>query len=88
MQHALNTFEDYCSEWKLTVKIEKTRRMIFGQRKINANLKSIFNGQEIEIVKTYKYLGILLGQSGSFLTTKKVVAEEASETIFFFFCVF
>ena len=38
MQHAWNTFEDYCSEWKLTVNIEKTKLMIFGQQKINANL--------------------------------------------------
>ena len=82
MQHALNTFEDYCSEWKLTVNIEKIKFMIFGQRKINTNLKFTFNKQEIEIVKEYKYLGILPGQSGSFLTTKKFIAEQASIPMF------
>ena len=82
MQHALNTVEDYCSEWKLTVNIEKTKLMIFGQRKINTNLKFTFNRQEIEIVKEYKYLGIFLGQSGSFLTTKKFIAEQASKAMF------
>ena len=82
MQHAWNTFEDYCSEWKLTVNIEKTKLMIFGQQKINANLKYIFNRQKIEIVKESKYLGILLGQRGSFLTTKKFIAEQASKAMF------
>ena len=55
MHHALNTFEDYCSEWKLIVNIEKTKLMIFGERKINANLKFTFNRQEIEIVKESTY---------------------------------
>ena len=31
MQHALNVFENYCSEWKLTVNTAKTKIMIFGQ---------------------------------------------------------
>ena len=84
MQYALNTFEDYCSEWKLIVNIEKTKLVIFCQRKINANLKFMFNRQEIEIVKEYKYLGILLGQSVSFLTTKKFIAEQASKAMFCF----
>ena len=31
MQHALYVFENYCSEWKLTVNTAKTKIMIFGQ---------------------------------------------------------
>ena len=80
MPHALNTFKDYCSEWKLNV--NKTKLMLFGQRKINANLKFIFNRQETEIVKKYKCLEILLGQNGSFLNKKKFIAEQASKAKF------
>ena len=75
MQHALNTFEDYCSEWKLAMNIEKTKLMIFIQRKTKTNLKFTFNRQEIQIVKECKYLVILLGQSDSFLTIKKFIAD-------------
>ena len=38
--------------------------------------------KEIEIVNEYKYLGILLGQSGSFLATQKHIAEQASKAMF------
>lgn len=67
MQHALNVFENYCSEWKLTVNTAKTKIMIFGQGRKRSDLKFTLLNTEIEVVNEYKYLGILLGQSGSFL---------------------
>lgn len=45
-------------------------------------MKFTLINKEIEIVKEYKYLGILLGQSGSFLVTKKHIAEQASKAMF------
>ena len=47
-------------------------------------MKLTFDRQEIEIVKEYKYLGILLGQGGSFLTRKKLIADQASKAMFSF----
>ena len=41
--------------------------------------------KEIEITKEYKYLGILLGQSGSFFTLKKHIAEQGSKAMFSLF---
>ena len=70
MQQALSVFETYCKEWKLTVNTEKTKIVIFGQgRNTNAYHFKI-NMKEIEIIKDYKYLGILFAQSGSLLTSK------------------
>ena len=37
---------------------------------------------EIEIVQEYKYLGILLGQSGSFVVAKKHIADQAHKALF------
>ena len=82
MQHALNVFENYCSEWKLTVNTAKTKIMIFGQGRKKNDSKFTLINKEIEVVKEYKYLGILLGQSGSFLATKKHIAEQASKAMF------
>lgn len=55
---------------------------MFGQGRRKSNLSFTFNGKEIEIVKEYKYLGILLGQSGSLLTAKKYIAEQGSKAMF------
>ena len=30
LQHALNIFEIFCTEWKLTVNIEQTKIIVFG----------------------------------------------------------
>ena len=82
LQHALDVFEDYCSEWRLNVNTEKTKIVVFGQGRRKSNLSFSFNRKEIEIVKEYKYLGILLGQSGSLLTAKKYIAEQGSKAMF------
>ena len=82
LQHALDVFEDYCSEWRLNVNTEKTKIVVFGQGRRKSKLSFSFNRKEIEIVKEYKYLGILLGQSGSLLTAKKYIAEQGSKAMF------
>ena len=45
--------------------------MIFSGGRPPANLHFYFKGTEVEIVSGYKYLGIFLARSGSFLKTKK-----------------
>jgi len=58
LQKSLNDFMDCCTQWKLEVNIEKTKVIIFGARNTNGyNL--LTNGSNIEIVDSYKYLGIL-----------------------------
>ena len=56
--------------------------MIFGQGRRANTYQFKINMKEIEITKEYKYLGILLGQSGSFLTSKKHIAEQGSKAMF------
>ena len=71
LQFALNKFENYCDIWRLTVNTSKTKVMIFSKGRLPRNLKFYFKTEEIEIVNEYKYLGILLARSGSFLNAKK-----------------
>ena len=74
-QYALNVFEKYCSQWKLKVNVSKTKVIVFCSGSRKENLKFFLNSMEIEIVQERKYLGILLGQSGSFVVAKKHIAE-------------
>ena len=82
LQVALNVFENYCDQWKLTVNIAKTKIMVFSGGRIQANLHFYFKGSEVEIVSEYKYLGIFLARSGSFLKAKKHIAEQANIAVF------
>lgn len=82
LQNSLNIFEKYCLKWKLTVNVSKTKILLVGTRKKNYNIKFLFNGQELEIVNEYKYLGIYVSRSGSNLTAKKHIAEQANKAMF------
>ncbi|MEW8547414.1 MAG: reverse transcriptase family protein, partial [Candidatus Thiodiazotropha sp.] len=82
LQATLNIFESYCETWKLKVNTNKTKIMIFSGGRIPKNQKFYFKGQEIEIVNEYKYLGIFLARSGSFLKAKKHIVEQANNALF------
>ena len=56
LQAALKVFEDYCTKWKLTVNISKTKVVIFSRGRPNKNNSSTFQNKQIEVVDEYKYL--------------------------------
>ena len=65
LQEALNVFEQYCEEWKLTVNIEKTKVLIFANGRLSKQDKFYFKGKLLEIVNEYKYLGIFFFQKAA-----------------------
>lgn len=81
LQHALNTFENYCTAWKLTVNIDKTKIMIFGRGK-HKNLVVHFGSEPIEIVNIFKYLGVIFSRGGSFSKTIKHNSDQANKAMF------
>ena len=82
LQRTLDSFETYCDTWHLKVNISKTKIVIFSNRPPSVNTKFYFKGQEIEIVKEYKYLGIYLSRSGSFLQAKRHLVDQANNALF------
>ena len=85
LQHALNTFSEYCDKWRLTVNIVKMKIIIFNSRgRPKQTTKFTLRGSEIEITNEYKYLGIYFSQSGAFASEKKHVAEQANKAVFSF----
>ena len=82
MQTALNIFENYCNTWKLSVNVSKTKIIVFTNGKISDKIHFTYGSQELEISNEYKYLGIVLSKSGSFLAAKKNIAEQANKALF------
>ena len=60
LQRQLDTLNKYSNEWKLTVNMEKTKVVIFrkGGPKA-AKERWLFDGQYVNVVDHYTYLGVL-----------------------------
>ena len=71
LQYALDIFDEYCKEWHLTVNVQKTKIVKFSKGRANRNFSFIVQNEFIAIVKEYKYLGVFIGQSGSYVSAKK-----------------
>lgn len=81
LQELLNEFNNYCKLWKLDVNTEKSKIVIFGDRSKN-HTNITFDDKPIEILDSFKYLGVLLPKSRSFHQTKKHIAEQARKALF------
>ena len=82
MQTALNIFENYCNKWNLSVNVSKTKIIVFTNGKFSDKIHFTYGSQELEISNEYKYLGMVLSKSGSFLAAKKNIAEQANKDLF------
>jgi hypothetical protein len=56
---------------KLTVNTNKTKAVIFSKKKVRQNQSFKIKGQNIEIIDSYCYLGMLLNYNGNFCTARK-----------------
>ena len=81
LQNALNEFQMYCFEWKLTVNVDKTKILIFSKGPM-LKTKFYYNNQVIESVRDFKYLGVVFSRSGSFCKTKKHLYEQAQKAMY------
>ena len=79
MQRALDTLSKYCEKWQLKVNCTKTKIIIFKKGpKISKQEKWVYKGREIEIVNTFKYLGVTVTYNGKWIKhqTQAVSATE------------
>lgn len=82
LQTALNSLSEYCNFWKLKVNAAKTKIMVFQKRKSKTNASYFYNDEEVEVVDTYKYLGIVFSHTGSFYKTRKNLYEQGRKAMF------
>jgi hypothetical protein len=82
LQKTLNCFEKYYDLWKLTVNTTKTKVVIFSKKKVGQNQSFKIKGQNIEIIDSYCYLGMLLNYNGNFCTARKKITEQAHKALF------
>ena len=80
LQNTLNIYNKYCKENSLNINEDKTKIMIFGKKE--KNLIFVLNGQNIEIVSKFKYLGIIFSSNGSFSEHRKYCKTKATNAMY------
>ena len=72
LQSLLEILKNHCISWKLTVNTSKTKMNIFRNGgRLPRDLRFIYNGEEIEIVKEISHFGIVFTSGGSCHETQK-----------------
>lgn len=83
LQNSLDLLLEYCNRWKLTINIGKTKVMVFRKGGVlPRDLAFYYNGVALEIVKEFKYLGIVFTSGGSFSEAQNTLAGQAQKAIY------
>ena len=81
LQAALNIFEEYCSEWKLSINDSKTKIVVFSKRKYNKK-DFFFNNEEEEAKDSYTYLGLRFNYNVNFCHGRKKLVDQAQKALY------
>ncbi|KAK6196064.1 hypothetical protein SNE40_001359 [Patella caerulea] len=83
LQNMLNTLSNYCYENNLNGNVNKSKIIIFKNGgKIRENETWTYEGKDLEIVKSFNYLGVVFNHNGKFSLTQKTIAQQASKACF------
>ena len=83
MQRAVDLLNEYCDIWDLKINLIKTKLIPFSNHRTPINpIHILLNGSEIQVVKKYKYLGILLSANGSLKPAIDILAAQANKALF------
>jgi hypothetical protein len=77
LQNLLNILEKYCKDNELTINTKKTKCMIFNKTGRLLLRPFYLDGVQLEMVRSYKYLGFLITPSGEYLTGLKDLRDRA-----------
>ena len=83
LQNGLDSSFIYCQRWKLKINVMKTKIIVFREGGIlPRNLHFTFNGERLEMVKSFSYLDVVFSTGGSFNITEATLAGKAQKAIF------
>ena len=83
LQEMLNTLSIYTEKWGLSVNTKKTKIVVFRKGGIvRPNETWVYNGQTMDIVEQFCYLGVLIRYNCKFLNTQKHCAEQGRKAMF------
>ena len=81
LQKVLYDIHNYCNTWHLTINTSKTRIMVFEKGR-HTKPKIYLNSIELELVASFKYLGMELFRNGNWSHTQLHVAQHVSHALY------
>jgi hypothetical protein len=82
VQKILNTLSEFCNKWAMKVNMSKTKSMVFRNGGIiKKNEVFYFNGEKLDNVSYYKYLGVIMSTRLSWSPAQETLAMQASKTL-------
>ena len=83
LQLALNSLNDYCTTWKLKINISKSKIIRFTKRRTpNFRYEWKLNGEIVELVESYVYLGTTISFNGKFNGAMEKQITQANRALF------
>ena len=83
LQAGLDDLSKYCSKWGTTVNTTKTKIVVFRKGgKLAQHDRWLFEGREIDVVPSFKYLGCYLSAGGSFAKCVSELTISARRALF------
>ena len=82
LQSYLNSMAKYCAEWDMEINTEKTKIIIFGNYRKSVSEEFTFKNNIIEIVQSYKYLGVTFQRNGDFNDCVKDLYNKSIKAMF------
>jgi len=82
VQSHLDRLLEYCNTWGLKVNINKTKIMVFRKRgRLLPSEHWTYNGQPIEVVNDFNYLGTVFNYTGNFSLNQEYLAGKALKAL-------
>ena len=81
LQSLLDTLDDYSTLWNLVVNVNKTKILVFRKSVRLMDYHWYYQGQQIEIVNKFCYLGITLNYTGKHLLTQQILASQGRKAL-------
>ena len=84
LQSILNDIELYCNTWGLKINTAKTKAMIFETSRHATQYDFYINNVKLEVVRSFKYLGIYFFENGNWHRTQKQLSQHAAFAIHYY----
>ena len=82
LQSHLDRLQHYCDTWGLDVNITKTKAIIFNGTGRLEKVDLQFDGRRVDVVKQYRYLGVVFDNSGSLNPAANNLHSRALKALF------
>ena len=88
LQSMLNDIESYCTAYGLKINVAKTKVFIFEKSTRHTHYNFSLYNENLEVVNSFKYLGVYFFKNGNWHRTQKCIAKHASKAMHRLFSVF